>query len=130
MIVWENEFIRIEVEKSEIPWLKVFTQKKYKEFSECGSKEKVEIWRVLDIIEKEMLSFFKPQKITKTSLSGNKALGTSKRVLSWLDFPEGYILFDHDKDKPIWREERIDDLPETWKKRSDNSKLDNYYEFK
>jgi len=67
VIVWENEFIRIEVEKSEIPWLKVFTQKKYKEFSECGSKEKVEIWRVLDIIEKEMLSFFKPQKINIAS---------------------------------------------------------------
>ena len=46
-IVYENELIKIEVEESEIPWLKVFTQKAYKEFSETPSEVKLEIWAAL-----------------------------------------------------------------------------------
>jgi len=67
MLVYENKLVKIEVEESEIPWLKIFTQKPYKEFSECSTEEKIEIWRLLDIIEKEMLSFFKPHKINIAS---------------------------------------------------------------
>jgi len=66
-MVYENELIKIEIEKSEIPWLKIFTQKKYKEFSETSREEKQEIWRVLDIIEKEMIVFFQPEKINLAS---------------------------------------------------------------
>ena len=66
-MIYENELIKIEVEESEIPWLKVFTQKPYKEFSECSNEEKLEIFRVLDLIEKEMLTFFKPRKINIAS---------------------------------------------------------------
>ena len=66
-LIYENDLIKIEIEKSEIPWLKVFTQKSYKEFSETPSDVKLEIFRVLDIIEKEMLSFFKPKKINIAS---------------------------------------------------------------
>ena len=67
VMVYENELIKIEVERSEIPWLKIFTQKKHKEFSETSMEEKQEIWRALDIIEKEMISFFKPEKINLAS---------------------------------------------------------------
>ena len=67
MLVYENSLVKIEVEESEIPWLKIFTQKPYKEFSECSTKEKMEIWRLLDVIEKEMLDFFKPRKINIAS---------------------------------------------------------------
>jgi len=66
-LIYENELIKIDIEPSEIPWLKVFTQKAHKEFSEASLEEKQEIWRVLDIIEKEMLSFFKPKKINIAS---------------------------------------------------------------
>ncbi|CAA6814309.1 MAG: Diadenosine tetraphosphate (Ap4A) hydrolase and other HIT family hydrolases [uncultured Sulfurovum sp.] len=66
-IVYENELIKIEVEESEIPWLKVFTQKAYKEFSETPSEVKLEIFKVLDIIEKEMLETFNPTKINIAS---------------------------------------------------------------
>jgi len=66
-MIYSNKFIKIEIEKSEIPWLKIFTQKPYKEFSETSIEEKQEIWRVLDIIEKEMISFFKPEKINIAS---------------------------------------------------------------
>ncbi|CAA6814746.1 MAG: Diadenosine tetraphosphate (Ap4A) hydrolase and other HIT family hydrolases [uncultured Sulfurovum sp.] len=66
-LLYENVLIRIEVEESEIPWLKVFTQDVYKEFSEVPSDIKIEIFRVLDIIEKEMLTIFKPKKINIAS---------------------------------------------------------------
>ena len=66
-IIYENELIKIELEKSEIPWLKIFTQVAYREFSETPLEVKVEIFRALDIIEKEMLTFYKPKKINIAS---------------------------------------------------------------
>jgi superfamily II DNA/RNA helicase len=69
-----------------------------------------------------------PQTITKDSLKGNKKLGTTKRILDWDDFPEGYILFE--QGSPIWDDQRIGDLPDNWKKKSDAFSLDDYYETK
>ena len=69
-----------------------------------------------------------PQKISKSSLKGNRELGTSKRELSWDDFPGGYVLFDHEQS--VWEDSKIDDLPDTWRKRSNQDVLDNYYETK
>ena len=66
-IIYENDSLRVEIEESEIPWLKVFTQVGYKEFSEVPMALKLEIFKVLDIIEKEMLSFYKPKKINIAS---------------------------------------------------------------
>ncbi len=67
MLVYSNNLIKIEVEKSEIPWLKVFTQEAYREFSQTPVEVKVEIFRVLDIIEKSMLDYFNPKKINIAS---------------------------------------------------------------
>jgi diadenosine tetraphosphate (Ap4A) HIT family hydrolase len=67
MKIFENSLVFIEVEKSEIPWLKIFTQEPYKEFSECPKSVKDEIWRLLDIIEKQMLLHFQPTKINIAS---------------------------------------------------------------
>jgi len=66
-IIYENSLIKLEVEPSEIPWLKIFTQLPIKEFSQCDDKTKQEIWRVLDIVEKEMLNYFNPDKINIAS---------------------------------------------------------------
>ena len=66
-VIYKNETLRVEIEESEIPWLKVFTQVGYKEFSEVPMALKLEIFKVLDIIEKEMLSFYKPKKINIAS---------------------------------------------------------------
>ena len=63
----KNDLINIEIENSEIPWLKIFTNKNIKEFSQCNNKTKQEIWKYLDIIEKEMLEYFKPTKINIAS---------------------------------------------------------------
>lgn len=67
MKIFQNDLIFIETHESEIPWLKIFTTELYKEFSHCPKNVKVEIWRVLDIIEKEMLSYYNPKKINIAS---------------------------------------------------------------
>lgn len=66
-ILYENKNIRIETEESEIPWLKIFTQKAYKEMSEVPGEIKFEIYDLLDTIEKEMLSYYEPTKINIAS---------------------------------------------------------------
>ncbi|RXJ88101.1 HIT family protein [Arcobacter sp. CECT 8985] len=65
--IYENNLIKIEIEKSEVPWLKIFTVENYKEFSQCPKKLKEEIWDKLDIIEKEMIRYFNPDKINIAS---------------------------------------------------------------
>lgn len=66
-ILFENSTIRIETEESEIPWLKIFTQESYKEMSEVPSEIKFEIYELLETIEKEMLTYYKPKKINIAS---------------------------------------------------------------
>lgn len=65
--MFKNDLIRVEIEESEIPWLKIFTQVERREFSECTIEEKSEIFEALDIIEKEMLSYYQPAKINIAS---------------------------------------------------------------
>lgn len=67
MLLFKNKLIKIEIENSEIPWLKIFTNEPIKEFSFCDTKTKEEIWKYLDLIEKEMLKYFKPDKINIAS---------------------------------------------------------------
>ncbi len=66
-MLYSNPLVFIEIHDSEIPWLKIFTHAQHKEFSECTRKEKEMIWEVLDLIEKEMLAYFKPDKINIAS---------------------------------------------------------------
>lgn len=66
-VIYKNDLIKIEIESSEIPWLKIFTIENIKEFSQCNSQTKQEIFKYLDIIEKEMLSYFNPKKINIAS---------------------------------------------------------------
>ena len=66
-VIYENSNIKIETEESEIPWLKIFTQTPYKEMSEVPAEIKFEIYDLLDVIEKEMLTYYKPKKINIAS---------------------------------------------------------------
>ncbi len=66
-IIHENKNIKIEIEESEIPWLKIFTQYPYKEMSEVPAEIKFEIYDLLDIIEKEMIAYYDPKKINIAS---------------------------------------------------------------
>ncbi len=66
-ILYQNKLIKIEIEPHEVPWLKIFTQEEIKEFSQCDGEIKLAILDALDIIEKEMLEYFKPTKINIAS---------------------------------------------------------------
>ena len=63
MTIYSDNLIYIEIHESEIPWLKIFSKREIKEFSHCTSEEKQAIWTALDVIEREMLDLFKPEKI-------------------------------------------------------------------
>jgi len=65
--IYENKNIKIEIEESEIPWFKIFTQYPYKEMSEVPSEIKFEIYDLLDILEKEMIAYYNPKKINIAS---------------------------------------------------------------
>ena len=67
MKIYENRHIYIEIENSEITWLKIFTKKNYKEFSDCPLNVKSNIWFVLDTVEKLMIDYYKPKKINIAS---------------------------------------------------------------
>ncbi|RUM66332.1 MAG: HIT family protein [Sulfurospirillum sp.] len=69
--VYEDEYLYIDVHDSKIPWFKVFTKEPYREFSEVPFKVKLQLLAKLDILEREMLSFFNPTKINIASF-GNE----------------------------------------------------------
>jgi len=66
-LIYENETIKIDIEPSEIPWLKIFTQDAYKEMSEVPKDVRTEIYDLLDIIEKKMIVYYNPKKINIAS---------------------------------------------------------------
>ncbi len=65
--IYVDSLIRVEVEESEIPWLKVFAQEKRKEFSECSVEERSALLEAVNVIEKLMLSYYQPTKINIAS---------------------------------------------------------------
>ena len=66
-MVYKNELINIQIEESEIPWLKIFTNEPFKEFTDLDEIIKKEVIRVWEIVEKEMKEFYKPDKINVAS---------------------------------------------------------------
>ncbi len=66
-IIYENPQLRIETEESEVPWLKLFTQHPYREMSEVPAEIRFEIYDLLDIIEKAMITYYTPDKINIAS---------------------------------------------------------------
>ncbi|MEA1914616.1 MAG: HIT family protein [Campylobacterota bacterium] len=67
MIILKNRYIDVQIEPSEIPWLKIFTIQPYKELSMCDKQTKLHIFETLDIVEKTMLDYFQPEKINIAS---------------------------------------------------------------
>jgi len=69
MIIYEDNDFYIEKEESEIPWLKVFTQKEYKELGDMPKELRVRLWEIYDILEYEMKSYYNPIKINMASFA-------------------------------------------------------------
>jgi len=61
--IYENELFYVEVEKSEIPWLKIFACQPYKELSDCDNDTRIAILDAMLRIEKEMINYYQPKKV-------------------------------------------------------------------
>ena len=69
MIIYENDEIYIETENSEIPWLKIFTKKEYKELTDIPIDLRKRLWDIYYIVEKEMKHYYNPTKINLASFA-------------------------------------------------------------
>ena len=65
--IWENKNFYLEKHDSPLPWLKLFTQKKYKEISELPKDIRLEMYEILNTIELTMIEYYKPDKINQAS---------------------------------------------------------------
>ena len=67
MRIVELPLVYIETHESEVPWLKIFVRREVREFSDCTPEEKAAVWEALDIVEKAMLEYYRPEKINIAS---------------------------------------------------------------
>jgi diadenosine tetraphosphate (Ap4A) HIT family hydrolase len=66
-ILWKNESFFIQKHSSNLPWIKLFTNSKYKEITELPYDLKMQMYALLEIIEKTMIEFYNPEKINVAS---------------------------------------------------------------
>ena len=57
----------IQVEESQIPWIKIFTIKPYKELSDLPKSLRYELYDLVHQVETKMIKFYKPDKINIAS---------------------------------------------------------------
>lgn len=60
---YENTYFYILKEESSIPWVKIFTQKPYKELSDCDPITQEKVLRAMLMIEKAMIEYYQPTKV-------------------------------------------------------------------
>jgi len=68
-LIFEDIDIYIEKEKSDIPWIKIFTKEVYKELGDVPKELRLKLWKVYDIVELEMKNYYKPEKINMASFA-------------------------------------------------------------
>ena len=66
---FENDFLFIEQEKAQIPWLKIFTKEPYKELTDCPQALRNELWGMVQLCEVALRDFYKPDKINIASFA-------------------------------------------------------------
>lgn len=68
-MIFKDDFIFIEREISQIPWIKIFTNDGKKELSFCDKNTINRLFEAVLISEKTMLEFYKPKKINIASFA-------------------------------------------------------------
>ncbi len=69
MILFQNEHFYIETEPHTLPWLKIFTQKPYRELTDIPPKLRNQMWELYYGVEEEMRNYFQPDKINMASFA-------------------------------------------------------------
>ena len=68
-MIYKDEFIFIEREDSEIPWIKIFTNTPYVELTDCDEATRKRLFEAILIAEKTMIKFYNPKKINIASFA-------------------------------------------------------------
>ena len=107
MKIYKTPLLYVETEISEIPWLKIFPQKSYKELSDCDDETRDKLLETMLIVEKEMIKYYQPKKIN-IAMFGNYLPHLHIHVMARFEndsfFPE-----------PMWGKKQRDgklDLPD------------------
>jgi len=66
-LIWENEHFFIKKHISTLPWVKLFTKKEYKELIEVPFDLKMQMYGLIEDIERVMIDFYNPTKINIAS---------------------------------------------------------------
>jgi diadenosine tetraphosphate (Ap4A) HIT family hydrolase len=62
-MLYENEFVRVERETSQVPWIKIFTREPYKELTDCPDELRAHLYACMEAAERVMRSYYAPDKI-------------------------------------------------------------------
>ncbi len=68
-IIYQDQYFYVEIESSEIPWLKIFTHHPYKELGDMPKELRSLLWEFYDAIEYEMKTYYNPTKINMASFA-------------------------------------------------------------
>ncbi|MBF7046611.1 HIT family protein [Campylobacter volucris] len=68
-MIYENDFLYIEKENSQIPWIKIFTKESYKELSDCPIFIQKMLFDFILISEKSLKEYYNPEKINIASFA-------------------------------------------------------------
>ncbi|MBN2824672.1 MAG: HIT family protein [Campylobacterales bacterium] len=66
-ILYKSKHFYLKLKKSHIPWVILYADEPYKELSDLPKEVQFEMLELMDIIEKEMIAFYKPTKINVAS---------------------------------------------------------------
>ncbi|MGE4295598.1 MAG: HIT family protein [Campylobacterales bacterium] len=66
-MIYKGRHLRIEWHESAVPWLKIFTLHPYKELSECPPPVRADLFEALDLCERALLEYYRPDKINIAS---------------------------------------------------------------
>lgn len=68
-IIYEDFSLYVQKEAAEVPWLKIFTKEPYKELGDLPKGLRLKLWETYDLIEYEMIRYYKPEKINMASFA-------------------------------------------------------------
>lgn len=68
-IIYEDFSLYVQKEAAEVPWLKIFTKEPYKELGDVPKGLRLKLWETYDLIEYEMIRYYKPEKINMASFA-------------------------------------------------------------
>ncbi len=105
-VLYKSKNFFLKLKKSHIPWVILFADDPYKELSDLPTELKLEMMELIDVIEKEMIAFYKPTKINIASF-GNYLPRVHIHIMARFE-KDGYF------PEPMWAPQQHDielDLP-------------------